>query len=121
MPRFICTKELMENYMSAYNIVLIIVAMALAALSNIRICFFLVDKKWGHDDGNGVFILIASTVATLVIFGYLGYDAIMVGGNFYGLGLVAASIPLTGAIWAYVVGINKVIQRTLLGLCKKLA
>jgi len=106
--------------MSVYNVLLIIFAMGLAGLSNIHICIFLVEKKWGHDDGNGVFIVIASTIATLVIFGWLGYDAIKAGGNFFGLGLVAFSIPLVGAIWAYIVGVNKVIQRTLMGLCKKL-
>jgi len=106
--------------MSAYNVVLIIVAITLAGLSNIRICIFLVEKKWGLDAGNGIFILICSTIATLVIFGLLGYDAIKTGGNFFGLGLVAFSIPLVGAIWAYIVGVNKVIQRTLMGLCKKL-
>jgi len=50
--------------MSVYNVLLIIFAMGLAGLSNIHICIFLVEKKWGHDDGNGVFIVIASTIAT---------------------------------------------------------
>lgn len=102
--------------MSAYGIALIAAATIIALITNIRICFFLAEKKWKMEPGNGVFMLIVTSIASVVIAIFLGIVAIRVGGEFYGVAFCLGALFLVGFAWCFVVGAIKGVERILLNL-----
>ena len=106
--------------MDFYSWVLMIAACLLMGLSNIRIGVLMAEKKWKLDPNEGVFTVIVSTIAAVIIGVFMSVWAQHFGGNFYQLGVVIIAIPVVGLTWAFVVGLIKTFERMLLGLCTKL-
>ncbi len=105
--------------MTFYNFVLIAAIALLGGLTNIRIGYFLADKKWKMSAENGLFMIIVGTVCAMVVLVFVGMEAIHRGGNFYGLAALVGTIPFVGLCWAYIIASIKAIELVLLGLARK--
>jgi hypothetical protein len=104
-----------------YEWVITIATVILAFITNARISYKLGERWKIYDKPDSDFPIFEAFSACLaaVLFYFIscaGFDNFNMMG---GLIVAAATIPISGFVWVFIVGGNKVIERILNGLLKK--
>ena len=103
----------------AYQTVIIIATMLTAFVTNGRIAWFL-GRRWGLSVAGDVNWWDAGcAIVGAAAFYYISLAFFQYGGLLAGVIGIFACIPISGAVWIFVVGGNKAIERILSNLMKK--
>ena len=107
--------------MSSYALCILVITIALAAVTALRIGFFVCQKiSLSSDTFTGFVFCWGGAALCASVVGYLSVPAMVHFGYLGGLVVMAASIPAAGFIWAFPIGMTMGINRILNGLMSKL-
>lgn len=106
--------------METYLCVLLVLTRAFAFITCARIAYLMSYRRWDFDNTQSFIIALAMGGVAAVLAGMLVSALAEQGGFVFALAGSILTMPLVGAVWLFVLGFNKAIERILKGLHTKL-